>query len=584
MLGNTNITIKPNEKVDYVDWIESTGTQWIDTEIIPKLGYKAEIKFQATVAPTSSESWIYGVWATEGYRCGLISSGFDASRGFTYSQTSNYTEITIATGENNTQDYGISAYLFSQNENGTAKYTAGSKYKLYYCKIYSSDNVLVRNFKPCKDSAGIFCLYDTVTKKYFYNKGTGYFEGPNPKQVEYIESSGTQWMDTGVIMTANTGIELKFAMNEQKGGAMIMGSWDSSLNGFLLGIYDSSPNGFKYAYANSAWNGSELTYDTNIHIAKVDNTGAKIDDSVLATAGNKTLASTSTIRIWQWGSQSGSFSYAKAKVYSMKIYNSGTLAYAFIPVYIGTYCLYDTVNKKYYYNKGTGTFTGADSLFSGDTVCLLNFEDNLTDDTGLNAVTMSAGEAVYVDGKFNKSIKLDGSAYVSIPLTENNTLGTNDFTIAGWFKFDKNTGNQDLFSHNYNYSSSYYWQGLAVWRSDGYKGLCFHCDLSATTKNRCNTEVDVEANKWYHVALVRSNGVVKLYLNGTSIGSLSANGTVYQNTNATWKIGSSSLTSDNPNIREPFYGQVDNFMIINGKALWTENFVPSDSPYGTSEV
>ena len=207
MLGNTNITIKPNEKVDFVDWIESTGTQWIDTETIPELGYKAEIKFQATVAPTSSESWIYGVWATEGYRCGLTTSGFDISRGFTYSQTSNYTEITTAIGENNTQDYSISAYLFSQNENGTAMYTIGSKYKLYYCKIYSSDNVLIRNFKPCKDSAGIFCLYDTVTKKYFYNKGTGYFEGPNPKQVEYIESNGTQYIDSNYVPTETTKIE-----------------------------------------------------------------------------------------------------------------------------------------------------------------------------------------------------------------------------------------------------------------------------------------------------------------------------------------------------------------------------------------
>jgi hypothetical protein len=48
---------------------------------------------------------------------------------------------------------------------------------------------------------------------------------------------------------------------------------------------------------------------------------------------------------------------AKIRVYSCQIYDNGTLIRNYIPVlYYGTPCLYDKVNKKYYYNAGTDEF------------------------------------------------------------------------------------------------------------------------------------------------------------------------------------------------------------------------------------
>ena len=60
-----------------------------------------------------------------------------------------------------------SIYIFAVNDNGTPY--APSEMKLYNCKIYEN-NILVNNFKPCLDSNNIECLYDEVTKKYFYKK------------------------------------------------------------------------------------------------------------------------------------------------------------------------------------------------------------------------------------------------------------------------------------------------------------------------------------------------------------------------------------------------------------------------------
>ncbi|MBQ8299899.1 MAG: hypothetical protein IJX99_08645 [Clostridia bacterium] len=164
-----------NREVDYVEYIQSTGTQYIDTGIVPNTNTKVEIAFQAT-SVTSSESWIYAVaQGTAGsFRAGLVSKKFYTSNGFSYSQsvTTAYTVATGACAYNQT----LPAYLFSQRENNSIAHTANSKYKLFYCKIWEN-NILIAHFRPCKDKAGNYCLYDEITKTYLYNNGTGEFSG-----------------------------------------------------------------------------------------------------------------------------------------------------------------------------------------------------------------------------------------------------------------------------------------------------------------------------------------------------------------------------------------------------------------------
>lgn len=46
--------------------------------------------------------------------------------------------------------------------------------KIYYFKIYDND-VLVRDFIPVLDHNGSPCMYDKVSKQFFYNSGTGDF-------------------------------------------------------------------------------------------------------------------------------------------------------------------------------------------------------------------------------------------------------------------------------------------------------------------------------------------------------------------------------------------------------------------------
>lgn len=169
-----------------LEYIESTGTQFVDTEVIPsELGYQAEVRFRATSVPSSGESWILAAFQSSSaqWRCGFNNGAFYTSGGFSYSQTSSTTADTVAEGENSMTP-ALSLYLFSQHESSGAVHTANSKYRLYYCNIANSGGAL-RSFIPAKrDSDSAIGLYDLVSGSFFTNAGTGAFTA-GPENIEY---------------------------------------------------------------------------------------------------------------------------------------------------------------------------------------------------------------------------------------------------------------------------------------------------------------------------------------------------------------------------------------------------------------
>lgn len=65
-------------------------------------------------------------------------------------------------------------YIFAKTLNNSTSIDHYSNYKLYYFKIYEN-NVLVRNYMPALDENNIPCLYETISKTYLYNSGSGSF-------------------------------------------------------------------------------------------------------------------------------------------------------------------------------------------------------------------------------------------------------------------------------------------------------------------------------------------------------------------------------------------------------------------------
>ena len=52
----------------------------------------------------------------------------------------------------------------------------GGVLQVVYCKMWKA-NELVRYYIPASDKDSTICLYDKVTKEYYYNQGTGVFIG-----------------------------------------------------------------------------------------------------------------------------------------------------------------------------------------------------------------------------------------------------------------------------------------------------------------------------------------------------------------------------------------------------------------------
>ena len=177
-----------------VEYIESTGTQYIDTGIVPT-NHRVRMKFQKTDSLGSSIFGCYGTTAlTDSYELTWYQGKWYYSNG---QKNTNHPTIPPAVTDVVTLDYftfdnkvimngnevgttynssvsSNSLYLFGKN----ATYQQLSNMKLWYAQIYDrATEELVRDFVPAIDDDGVICLYDNVTETYFYNQGEGEFIG-----------------------------------------------------------------------------------------------------------------------------------------------------------------------------------------------------------------------------------------------------------------------------------------------------------------------------------------------------------------------------------------------------------------------
>ena len=167
----TGVPSIPYERLEY---IEGTGTQYINTKVNPIAGNtSAEIDFQMTEV-RSGEQWAFGQWYTDGWRCGGANGTLDTDRGFSYSSTV-FTDRMIGTSTASTITSSYPMLLFCQQENGSPNYLADGYVKIYSCKIWES-GVLIRHLVPVQHkSSGAIGMYDLVTRDFYENAGAGTF-------------------------------------------------------------------------------------------------------------------------------------------------------------------------------------------------------------------------------------------------------------------------------------------------------------------------------------------------------------------------------------------------------------------------
>lgn len=192
------------------------------------------------------------------------------------------------------------------------------------------------------------------------------------KRLEYIQSSGTQYIDTGFKPNNNTKVVIDFELTENTGKhQIIFGARSSSSSGqYVLGFTGHrSPAVWRSDFgSNQVTFSSNLTWSGNHNATKNGNICTLDAESVTNTAS--TFESTANLLICAGNTGGSVDNYTKAKVYSCKIYDNGTLARDFIPCKntSATIGLWDDANSAFYGNAGTGTFTAGPEVAGSNRV------------------------------------------------------------------------------------------------------------------------------------------------------------------------------------------------------------------------
>ena len=183
-------------------------------------------------------------------------------------------------------------------------------------------------------------------------------------QLEYISSSKTQYIDTGINADSKLRVVLDMAYIDTtatNNSAMIGAIYNNngSYVRYHLGINNTT--NYRNYFANGSKDISGV--NTNRHIFDFDapNKVFKVDET---SSASYTYTNFDTqLNYWLFGRNSNDSnlkSYNATKLYNAKLYYEGTLVRDFKPCYRASdrkVGLYDIVNNVFYENQGTGTFS-----------------------------------------------------------------------------------------------------------------------------------------------------------------------------------------------------------------------------------
>ena len=384
------------EEYQRVDYIASTGTQYIDTGVIGKSGLSSKIKFMlintydddTVLGSRAGSNRLYLLHLYNGFTLGYgnyYSAGtsgpvnqniiYDVQTDLsTGTQTLEANGIRVLTTTNTTTlNTNLKLYLFALNLDGVANYFSSAR--IYELKIYD-DNKLIRNMIPCyRKSDGVIGMYDTESKTFFTNKGTGTFLIGNeiiPKEyqeVEYLQASAGQVINTGYYSTPKTdSVEIKFQYMDSTNSMLIT---SGSTNGTYEWWYNyTSTNKFTiYAALNNNQSGvvAFSPRDTAVHTIKRDkgviyNVAAKTSTGMIPATS---LPDKYSYPLYLYGVLDGGYP-ANAKVYYVQIISAEGNVHKLVPCYRKSDNepgFYDTYDGKFLTDalgKSTKLLKGAD--------------------------------------------------------------------------------------------------------------------------------------------------------------------------------------------------------------------------------
>lgn len=180
------------------------------------------------------------------------------------------------------------------------------------------------------------------------------------------------------------------------------------------------------------------------------------------------------------------------------------------------------------------------------------------------------------------SLLCDGTAdFVTFPDTAGLVIGSQDFTIEGWMRFNtlpsaSGEAGMGLAAHWASTGNQRSWF-FGISTSDELNFI-YSTDGVATTEAIASTDAAVLAvDTWYHVAVEREGGTIRMWLDGTALTLDDATiaGTLHNSTD-TLRIGALNTSAS---FRRYMDGWIDDVSIIFGVAKYgAGGFTPEEVP------
>ncbi len=184
------------------------------------------------------------------------------------------------------------------------------------------------------------------------------------RKLAYIQSSGTQYIDTGFKPNQDTGFVLDFqALSTNTGNNHHFATANSSNPAlYFAHRLKADRSGFASRYGTGALKDVAAGAPFERHTLTRNKNKVSIDGGAETTETYRAFQVPCNLYLFASNQANTAGAYTVLKVYSCKIYDSGTLIRDFIPCVSpsGAVGLYDLVGKKFYGNAGTGAFIGSE--------------------------------------------------------------------------------------------------------------------------------------------------------------------------------------------------------------------------------
>jgi len=386
------------------------------------------------------------------------------------------------------------------------------------------------------------------------------FSLPNGAWSNYITST-TQWLS----IANNTALDLPgdftieawvFCDSTANRSHQIVGKWGTSAYAWVIGV-NPSTGVFYIAYGNSgsyvgdAGFGTVFVANQWVHVA-VTRSGSTVRGFVngVQQGSNQTITSnlsaTATTFIGRDDTTTRNFSGYVSNVRVVK----GTAVYTsnFTPSTAPLAAITNTSLLTCQSNRFVDNSTNA-------------FAITRTGDVRVTPFSPFRPSAAYSAGTNGGSGYFDGTGdYLTIPSSTAFAFGTGDFTMEAWI-YSLSTATQRIISMTGNIEEFLVVNnsGLELYYYDG-------------TTNFTSGANKVPLASWNHVAVSRSSGTIRLFINGVLV-----NTPATSSSNRTTALAAYIGIYQNGSL-EPFLGYISNARVVKGTAVYTAPFTPPNAP------